>query len=409
MNKQVLSITRSRLAIILLLILVAAGPGCKKGEVSGEKESSPASEKTEKSGEVKETGMVMLSPEKLKTAGIETKKVTPEPLSAMISATAVIEFNGDKFSKVSPRVSGRVAKILASQGDRVKAGQPLALLDSVELDQAWSDYVKARGRVELAKKNLEREETLFEKKISPEKDVMKAKQDRGEAEADLNLSTERFRLLGIDVADMEQRKNSTQDGNHPLIPLASAIGGAVIERTATPGEIVGPDKVLFTVADLTSLWAVIDIYEKDLGRVKSGTAVKVMVTAFPDKSFRGVISNLGDVVDEKTRTLKARVVVDNSSTLLKPGMFAAVNIEVKDATAEKVLMVPDDAILMDGEERFVFVQTGAETFERRVILPGRTSGKNVAVIEGLKQGDRVVVKGAFTLKSELKKDELAEE
>jgi membrane fusion protein, heavy metal efflux system len=412
MNYSVQSTTPSRLVIlttIILLIITVAGSGCKKGEGAKEKAPSSTIEKGQERGEKKVPGFVTLSPEKLLAAGIETKQVNPEQLLALISATAVIEFNGDRLSKVSPRVSGRVAKLVASQGDRVKAGQPLAYLDSVELDQAWSDYVKARGKVELTKKNLAREETLFEKKISPEKDVIKARQEMGEAEADLNLSVERFRLLGIDVTGMEQQKNGNTGGGHPLIPLTSAVSGAVVERMATPGEIVGPDKVLFTVADLSSLWAVIDIYENSLPLVHPGTSVKVSVSALPDSAFKGTIANVGDVVDEKSRTVKARVIVDNASGKLKPGMFATVSIEAKGLSTEQMIAVPEDALLLDGTTRYVFVQTEPGVFARRDVAVGRNLGNRIEVTDGLKKDDLLVVKGAFVLKSELMKESLTGE
>jgi cobalt-zinc-cadmium efflux system membrane fusion protein len=154
------------------------------------------------------------------------------------SATAVIEMNMDRSAKISPRVTGRAVRIIASQGDRVKAGQALAYLDSVELDQSWADYIKAQGKVELAKKNFQREETLFEKKVAPEKDVLKAKQELGEAEADLNLAKERFRLLGVNASQFGSSKGI---GNHPLIPVTSPVSGVVIEKTITQ-EMVNPEK-----------------------------------------------------------------------------------------------------------------------------------------------------------------------
>lgn len=413
MNKQILLRTGKHpvvaTAFILILLIIVASIGCKKGEVAKDKEPSPAVEKGEVQGEKKETGAVTLTSEKLQAAGIETRTVNLEPLSALITATAVIEFNGDKLSKVSPRVSGRVAKLLASQGDRVKAGQHLAYIDSVELDQAWSDYVKARGKVELAKKSLGREETLYEKKVSAEKDVIKARQEMGEAEADLNLSIERFRLLGIDVVGMEQQKNGNKDVRHPLIPLVSVVSGAVVERTATPGEIVGPDKVLFTVADLSSLWVVIDIYENSLPLIHSGTGVKVSVSALSDAVFKGTIAHVGDVVDEKSRTIKARVIVDNASGKLKPGMFAAVSIDAKGLSEEQVIAVPEDALLLDGTTRYVFVATGPGAFARRDVAVGRNLGNRIEVTDGIKKGDLLVIKGAFVLKSELKKESLTGE
>ncbi|MDA8215069.1 MAG: efflux RND transporter periplasmic adaptor subunit [Nitrospiraceae bacterium] len=391
------------LILILLVGIAVFISGCGKKE--SPKEEKPATEKKE-GHEKEEPGVVILSEEKQKAAGIEVQKIAPESVSAPISATAVIELNADRVSKISPRTSGRIVRLIASLGDRVKAGQPLAYFDSPELGQIWAEYLKAKGRVELTRKNLKREETLFEKKISPEKDVLKARQELSEAEADISLSKERFRLLGIDITPFEaERKN----GDHPLLPLSSPISGAVIEKNVSQGEVVGPEKALFTVADLSTLWVVIDIYEKDIPRLKTGMGVKLAVTAFPDKDFRGRISYIGDVVDEKTRTIKARVTVDNSGGLLKPGMFATVTIDAKGPQEEKAIAVPQEAVLMDGEARYVFVQTAPDRFKRKDIKVGRTFGKKIEVIDGLKEGDTVVGKGSFVLKSELKKEELAGE
>jgi cobalt-zinc-cadmium efflux system membrane fusion protein len=318
----------------------------------------------------------------------------------------VIEINMDRSAKISPRVTGKAVRITASQGDRVKAGQALAYLDSVELDQTWADYIKARGKVELTRKNLQREETLFEKKISPEKDVLKAKQELGEAEADLNLAKERFRMLGVNISQFGSSKGN---GNHPLIPVTTPVSGVVLEKAITQGEMVSSEKALFTVADLSTLWVVIDIYEKDASRLRLGTGVKVSVTAFPEKTFRGKISYIADVVDESTRTEKARVTVDNSSGLLKPGMFASVLIEATSGGTERIIAVPEEAVVVDGTNTYVFIQTAQEKFKRRDIEAGRTLGNRLEVTSGLKEGETVVAKGAFILKSELKKGEIVDE
>ena len=347
-----------------------------------------------------------LTPERQKSSGIEVRQVALENAAVPLSATAVIEINLDRSAKISPRVTGRAIRIIASQGDRVKAGQALAYLDSVELDQTWADYIKAQGKVELARKNFQREETLFEKKISPEKDVLKAKQELGEAEADINLAKERFRLLGVNVSQFGPLKGN---GNHPLIPVTTPVGGVVLEKTITQGEMVNPEKELFTVADLSTLWVVIDIYEKDASRLKLGTGVKVSVTAFPEKTFRGKVAYIADVVDEKTRTEKARVTIDNTSGLLKPGMFATVLIEAASGGTERIIAVPGEAVLVDGTKRYVFIQTAPTQFQRRDIEAGRTLGDRMEVTSGLKEGETVAAKGAFILKSELKKGEIVDE
>jgi len=359
--------------------------------------------KNEKARE--ETAIVHLSKEAQKASGIEVMAAVLEPFSAPIEATAAIELDGDQVAKISSRTSGRLVKIAASQGDAVKAGQALAWFDSPELGQAWAEYAKAKGRAGLARKNLQREETLFEKKISPEKDVFRARQELAEIEADLAFAQEKFHLLGIDSDQYEKKQAGDQ---HPLIAVTSPINGSVIERAATQGEVVSPDKPLFTVADLSKLWVIIDIYEKDLGRIRPGTAVKVSTAAYVEKSFRGFISYLGEVMDEKTRTVKARVEVENANRLLKPGMFATVTIEAKGVQTEKAIMLPEEAVFLDGSKNYVFIQNAPEKFEIREIAGGRTLGNRLEVIRGIKPGEPVVVKGAFILKSELKKGELAD-
>lgn len=407
------NITKNGLPATILIAFVIAflTAGCGKKETPVEGKTTAATEMKESDhrdgDEEGEHDIVTLSEERRKSSGIEVQQVAPETAAVPLSATAVIEMNMDRTAKISPRVAGKMVKILASQGDRVKAGQPLAYLDSVELDQIWADYLKAQGKVVLARKSLQREETLFQKKVSPEKDVQKARQELGEVEADLNLAQERFRLIGVDVAQFASTKDNTR--NQLLIPVTSPVGGVVIEKAVTQGEAVNPEKTLFMVADLSTLWVVIDVYEKDMSRLRIGAGVKVFVTAFPDKVFKGKISYIADVVDEKTRTEKARVTIDNSSGLLKPGMFATVLVEVTHGVAERLIAVPEEAVQMDGAKRYVFIQVSSGKFQRRDIEVGRTLGKRLEVTAGLQAGEAMAVKGSFILKSELKKGELVDE
>lgn len=391
--------------IFLLLGIAVLTVGCGKKEAAEEGKPAAVAQKKESghdgSDKKEEHGIVTLSTEMQKSSGIEVQQVAIAEAAVPLSATALIEMNMDRTAKIGPRVTGKAVKIIVSQGDRVKAGQALAYLDSVELDQIWSDYRKAQGKVELARRNLQREETLFQKKISPEKDVLAARQDVAEAEADINFAQDRFRLLGVDVTQFTSSK-----GSHPLVPVSSQVSGVVIEKAVTLGEVVNPDKTLFLVADLSTLWVAIDVYEKDMSRLRIGTGVKVSVTAFPGRIFKGKVSYIADVVDEKTRTEKARVTVDNASGLLKPGMFATVLTDARNVGTERLIAVPEEAVQIDGKARYVFVQISPDKFARRDIEIGRTLGKKLEVTAGLKEGDAFAVKGAFILKSELKKGEL---
>ena len=362
-----------------------------------EKEPAPA-ENQGAAPQKQDENVVVLAPGNRQATPIETTELTVQPMSIPISATAMIELNADRVAKISPRAPGKIVRLIASQGDRVRAGQSLAHFDTPEIGQIWAEYLKAKSRVELSRKNLQREESLFEKNVSPEKDVLKARQELSEAEADLELAKEKARLLGIEIRPFVKGDNH---GNHPVIALSSPIGGVVVEKTVSQGESVGPEKVLFTVADLSKLWVMVDIYEKDLANLKVGTGVKVSTTAFPEKTFRGRISSIGDMLDEKTRTVKARVTVDNIGALLKPGMFATVVIA--SGKAENTLAVPASALQRVGEKLVAFVARDASTFEKRVVTVGPEMNGMHQVLSGLKPGERVVTKGAFILKSEIMK------
>jgi cobalt-zinc-cadmium efflux system membrane fusion protein len=393
--------------LFLCILLFQEGCG-KKEPPKNEKPQASVESKDGANQEEKRPDVVTLSPEQLKISGIEVQKVALGAATTLLTATAVIELNADKTSKVSSRVTGRISRLMVSQGDKVKTGQALAFMDTAELGQIWSEYQKTKSRRELASRNLQREETLFEKKVAPEKDVHKARQELSEAEADLTFLKERLRLLGTDVSAVESQKGNGGNG-HPLIPVASLVGGVVIEKSVTQGEFVSPEKALFTVADLSALWVLIDIYEKDLPRVTKDTPVKLSVAAFPDRQFHGKVAYLADLVDEKTRTVRARVVVDNKTGALKPGMFAAVQLELKNGTTGKTMSIPEEAVFLDGSERYVFLQEEDGKFTKRRVSVGPASGEKIEVKAGLKEGDVVVTKGVFTLKSELKKEALQPE
>lgn len=406
MRAKKINIALATAFIVFLAVLVLAG-GCSKKEKTEEQRTPGAARKAEtEKKEALPEALVKLNPEGVKAAGIEVQNVAATTPAALISATAVLEMNGDRVARVNPRAAGRAVSVNASQGDRVRHGQVLAQIDSVDMDQAWSNYLKAKGRLDLAARSARREETLFQKKVSPEKDLLKARQEFSEAEADLLLAKERFRFLGVDVQHVETDTNGTEQ-KRPLIPVCAPLSGVIIEKTVAQGEMVGPEKTLFTVADLSSLWLLVNLYEQDLGKVKTGMQVKLSVSAYSGKEFKGRISYLADVIDEKTRTVKARVTIDNRDGSLKPGMFATASIDsVKDSRAEKVIVVPEEAVFLDGSERYVFIQEGNGRFVVRRVSVGPASGLKIEIKEGLKVGEAVVTKGVFTLKSELKKDTL---
>jgi cobalt-zinc-cadmium efflux system membrane fusion protein len=237
---------------LIILSLLSIPLGCRRQEDQKQPEvKMELGKKGNETGEkTEEHDLVVLTSEQMKIAGIEIRKAIAGSFDIPLTTTAIIESNSDRISKIGSKVSGRITKVAGRQGDRVSTGQPLAYLESVDLDQAWSDYTKAKGKHALAAANFKREEALFAKKIAPEKDVLRARQEFKETEADLKLSVRRLKLLGVEGAKAEGQSDGSDESRHTVV-IPSPIRGVMIEKTVTQGEMVSPDKVLFTVSDLS--------------------------------------------------------------------------------------------------------------------------------------------------------------
>lgn len=363
----------------------------------GHKEEKEGHEGHDEHGEEK---LVKMTAEVQKQSGVAVAPAKKQRLPGMISATGKVEANADRIAHVSPRISGKVVSVRASLGDSVSAGQHLVTLDSVELGDALSRYHQSKTRLALAQSNMDRIKALVDKKIAARKDIMQAETDYKIAQTELHSDEERLSLYGVALSDLK-------GDNHrkPLLPVRSPIGGIITEKHAIVGELADPSKSLYTVADLSSVWVLVDIHEKDLAKVRRGQPATVIVGAFPDQKFRGRITYLADLVDEATRTVKARVEVANPGRKLKPEMFATVELALA-ADAPPVLAVPEDAVQELDGKKLIFVVESDTEFAARPVELGRASGGMVEVVSGLKEGERYAVKGSFLLKSELKKGEI---
>ena len=400
--------------IIGLLLALALGGGYYyrssylaggKGEV---KESVlPAEKKADenKEGTAEKNGApakLSITPEKQQLNGVALESVKKERLAGAISATGKVEVNGDRIAHVSPRVSGKVTSVKASLGDSVASGQVLVMLDSLELGEAMNRYRQSRTKLSLAKNNLDRVKVLVGKKIAARKDILQAETDYQMTLTEMHTDEERLTLYGLSPAGLGKASHKRQ-----LLPVRSPIGGVITEKHAIVGELADPTKSLYTIADLSTVWVMVDINEKDLFKVHKGQKAVVTIGAFPDLRFHGRINHLADVVDQATRTVKARVEVVNVGRKLKPEMFASVELALP-ADAQPVLAVPESALQELEGKKVLFVTENGTEFVPRIVDLGRASGGKVEVTGGLKEGERYAVKGGFLLKSELKKGELGE-
>lgn len=390
--------------VVLLAFIFFAGCG-NSGEPS--KEAGHGADKhAEEEGhhEDEHSGIIALSPEAVEHAGIKTEAVSLKPVNVEYSFTGKVSVNETILAHVGPRIPGRAVEVFANPGDYVKKGQRLAIIDSPELGEAQSQYLKAKTAFEIAEKSYERAKMVLEGKVISTGEFQRREGEYLTTKAELKAADDKLHLIG-----MSEKEISAIGKEHTInssVAIYSPIAGAVIERHLTLGEVVEPVKPLFTIADLSNLWVIADVTEMDIPKVKKGQGALVTVSPYPEKIFKGKISYISEVIDPETRGVKVRVEVQNAKGLLKPEMFATVKITTSEK--EKVLAVPESALQRDGDKTVVFVAKDEHEFEKRTVEAGPRLNGIHRILSGLQEGETVVVKGAFTLKSEGQKGELAE-
>lgn len=324
-------------------------------------------------------------------------------IGIMLKATGEVGPDQNRFVVISPRMPGVAKEVFVDWGDRVKKGQILVILDSIELGQARADYKKAKAMLKLAKKNYQREKSLYRQNICSKKQFLEAETAYKQAQIELKSLRERLKLMGLH----EDSMLNVPEGNvYSLFTIAAPFDGTVIEKKVTVGELKDAFSPIVTISDLTRIWVWFDVYEKDITKVKVGNRVAISVASYPEEQFDGLVTYIGVTVNEKTRTVKVRAEVDNCHEKLKPGMFAKVLLQME--TGGDSLMLPAEAVQTDGQQHFVFVSLNEGYFLRRYVTPGARVDGHIKVVSGLDRGDRVVVRGSFLLKSEIMKEKFGE-
>lgn len=395
------------LTLFLTLITIfgagACGPGSEEEEHPAEGDHATGEHHDEESGHVE--GLVELTPEKQEAIQIVTAVARLHPLSPQLETTGEVGYEQDRLAHVSPRISGRVVRVSASLGDEVARGRALAVIDSVQLGEAKARYLAARSRESVAREGYERELALYEDRISSQKEMLEAKADFLVAEAERESAGETLRLYGLDSGQIRGLRPGEPGAS--TLPVRAPIAGRVVEKHVTVGELVTPEESLFTIADLGHVWIWIDIFERDLASVHEGDDVEVRVDALPKRVFSGDVTYLSPEVATETRTVRARIDVENADRLLRPGMFASVRLsDPHQFQGAESLVVPAAAVVVAGEEEMVFRPVEDGRFQAQQVKTGRREGEWVEILSGIAVGDMVVTEGSFFLKSELAREEL---
>ena len=339
---------------------------------------------------------IELDANEVRRAGIRLERLEAAELPAMLGAFGTVGPNRNSFARVTPPVAGRLVKIATDLGEQVSAGETLAVLESPELAEMRTAYLQGQTELNLARTELDRAEKLAVDRSIAQKDLLRARSDYERARAALAAVEAKLATLGVAPA--------APAGNSPAFLAVNApLSGTVVERTAVLGEYVQAYQALFTVADLSTVWVETNLYERDLPDVTVGSPAAMTLSAYPDRRFPGKVTYIGNILDKDTRTALARIEVANADGLLKPGLFA--NVEIKQARRRSALWVPETALVLLQGQMTAFVAEG-ETFVPRPVETGDRNGGLVVVKSGLEAGDQVVVAGAYALKARLLKSQL---
>jgi cobalt-zinc-cadmium efflux system membrane fusion protein len=327
---------------------------------------------------------------------IQVVTINKKRLADLISATATIEPDPREVVRVTPRIRARVVRLIADPGQTVRPGEALAILSSIELGQAKTEYLKARSLSEIARQQLAREESLFQRKIASMKDVLEARAAYDTALAQYQAARETLSLL-IPAVEVTRVRWSAGGRSVSDFALTSPITGTLVKRDLIVGQMVNGDTEVITVMNLDHVWVLADVFEHDLAGLSLRAPARIKVEAYPDRTFQGVVSYLSDTVDPITRTVQARIDVPNPDHRLKPGMFARAEIEA--GTEREVLAAPASAIYDVNGAKAVFVQTEPHVFTVRRVVIGAAGHNDVEVISGVREGERVVTHGGLLLKA----------
>lgn len=387
----------------LCSVLFLAGCNRKKAQTE-ESESKPES--------AEKTNLVEMGVSAQQHIGMVVTPAELTQLNEYLRATGTVQPIDSRVGVVGPLARGRIVEVRARVGDRVDAGQTLAIFDNIEAGELLSQEQSARADLERLKAQLipatrqeERSRHLADIGAGSEKEYESSKAENDGIEASV-----RSQQAMIDGIQQRLRRFGVSDGKlreRFLTPLKAPFAGVVTKAQASPGNIVEAGQDGFTVADLSRVWVQAEVYEKDLGRIRVGQSAFITVDTYPNQSFEGKVAYISDVLDPQTRTARVRCEVANRDLRLKTDMFA--NIELPTKFSKQAIAVPSSALQDVEGKNVVFIRRSATKFEKREVEKGATVNNQTEIVSGLKPGEQVVTQGAFHLKSILAGGELGED
>jgi membrane fusion protein, heavy metal efflux system len=343
-----------------------------------------------------ESREIVLAPDMIQRAGIRIVEAKKGTTTARLHLPGVVQANAYKNLDVTSLVAGRITQVRAELGQRVMQNETLATVYSPELADAQTAFIAARSQLAAHDLALARTQRLFAIGAASRQELEKMDAEKADMTRAVETARARLVLLGI-PEDKAQRIASPADVI-TTFDVKSPLAGVITKRNANAGLNIDPATPLFTVTDLSDVWVVADLYERDFATVGVGSPVTITTAAYPGLELRGRVNYIDPQVQAETRTAKLRAEVANRADRLRLGMF--VDVSVAGRGGRPVVMVPKTAVQMMGTQSVVFVSTGPSRFMPRAVTPGDTIGNDIAISSGLDPGDMVVAEGAFFLRAE---------
>ena len=380
--------SRARILIPLALIFAALFAGCGSGP--GESESKMTSYNA---AETRADTATLFHVPQDQMSHIQVVPVQKEKLQRVLRLPGSVAFNAFETTPVFAAVGGPVREILAAPGQFVRKGQPLLTVTSPDYSTARSSYLKAREASLLSDKLYARAKDLYAHGALAEADLQQAETSNLQAHADMDSAADALRALGLTDPDAVA-KNPVQTTAE--IPILAPVSGEIVERLVGPGQLLQTGATqCFTISNMSTVWVLVNVYQQDLPYIRSGDSAEINTESYP-QTFHGKISYISPSLDPSTRTLQARIVVQNPGGKLKKDMYVTATIQA--GAVNNALTVPDAAVLRDTENMpFVYVQTASNEFARRLVALGDTNKGRTQVTSGLKEGENVVGNGSLFL------------
>jgi len=339
---------------------------------------------------------IVLTPDMIQRAGIRLVEARKGTATTRLHLPAVVQPNAYKNLDVTSLVAGRITQVRAELGQRMMLNEVLATVYSPELADAQTAFIQAKAARDAHGLALTRTQRLYAIGAVSREELERMTAEAAEMDRAQEVARSRLVLLGI-PEDKAQRIASPADVI-TTFDVKAPIAGVITKRNANPGLNIDPATPLFTVTDLSDVWVVADLYERDFASVGVGSPVTITTAAYPGLELRGRVNYIDPQVQAETRTAKLRAEVANSADRLRLGMF--VDVSIAGRSARSVVMVPKTTVQMMGTQSVVFVSTGPGRFAQRTVTPGDTMGNEIAISSGLDAGDMVVAEGAFFLRAE---------